>query len=171
MTFHRLSFAVVIAIASASCSDPAGPAATGAPGAEFSQVPGHHVNGSGHVQSATGLREFTFHAAEAPDGSVRGSYKVVLASGLFFEADVSCMSVAGSTGWVAGVIRATNAAAVVVGSRSTFFAIDGGEGDGAVDVVSNATFNGGAGADLAFCADQPLALPQLTVTDGNVQVR
>jgi hypothetical protein len=171
MTVHRLFFAAAIAIAITSCSDPAGPAAIGAPGAEFNQVPGHHVNGSGHVQSATGLREFTFHAVEAPDGGVNGSYKVVLANGLFFEADVSCLSVAGSTGWVAGVIRATNAAAVIVGSRSMFYAIDGGEGGGAVDVVSSAVFNAADGTDLAFCAEQPLVLPPLTVTDGNVQVR
>jgi hypothetical protein len=124
-------------------------------------VPGHHVVGSGHVQTVAGLREFTFHATEPPDGGVSGS----------FEADVTCLSVAGSTGWVGGTIRATNAAAVVVGSGSTFYAIDGGEGDGSADVVSLAAFNLGAGLDQAFCADQPLALPPLAVTDGNVQVR
>jgi hypothetical protein len=37
--------------------------------------------------------------------------------------------------------------------------------------VSLAAFNLGAGLDQAFCADQPLALPPLAVTDGNVQVR
>jgi hypothetical protein len=52
-----------------------------------------------------------------------------------------------------------------------FYAIDDGEGEGAADVVSTAAFNAGAGADLAFCADRPLALPPLTVTGGNVQVR
>jgi hypothetical protein len=134
-------------------------------------VPGHHVVGSGHVQTVAGLREFTFHATEPPDGGVSGSFKVVLPNGLFFEADVTCLSVAGSTGWVGGTIRATNAAAVVVGSGSTFYAIDGGEGDGSADVVSLAAFNLGAGLDQAFCADQPLALPPLAVTDGNVQVR
>lgn len=132
---------------------------------------GHLVAGSGHVAGPSGLREFTFHAAERPDGSAGGSYKIVLANGLFFEADVTCLAVEGSTGWVAGRIRATNAAVVVVGSRSMFYAIDGGEGADAADVVSVAAFNLGEGADLAFCAERPLELPPLGVTDGNVQVR
>ena len=132
---------------------------------------GHRVVGSGHVQGGAGLREFTFHAVEHPDGSAGGSYKIVLPNGLFFEADVTCLAVEESTGWVGGRIRATNAAAVVVGSTSMFYAIDGGEGGGATDVVSLAAFNLGDGADLQFCADRPLALPPLTVTNGNVQVR
>jgi hypothetical protein len=52
-----------------------------------------------------------------------------------------------------------------------FFAIDGGEGGEATDIVSLAAINGAAGLHLAFCADRPLGLPQLTVTEGNVQVR
>lgn len=142
------------------------------PGAAI-QAPaaGHKIVGSGHVQSEAGLREFTFHALEHPDGSVRGSYKVVLANGLFFEADVTCLAVEGSTGWVGGRIRATNAGAVVVGSTSMFYATDGGEGEGTTDIVSLAAFNLADGVDLQFCADRPLELPPLTVTDGNVQVR
>jgi hypothetical protein len=134
--------------------------------------PSHSVQGSGHVEQAAGLREFTFHAVEQADGSAGGSYKVVLANGLFFEADVTCMAVIGNTGWVAGTVRATNAAGVVIGGVSTVFVIDNGEGSAdAPDRVSLATFNGAVGADLAFCANRPLALAQLTVTDGNVQVR
>lgn len=132
---------------------------------------GPQVVGSGHVESAAGLREFTFHAVERPDGRVTGSYKVVLPNGLFFEADVTCLAVEDDTGWVAGTIRDTNAGVVIVGSTSMFYAIDGGEGEGATDVVSIAAFNGAEGADLAFCEDRPLALAPLTVTQGNVQVR
>jgi hypothetical protein len=133
--------------------------------------PGHHVIGSGHVVQGAGLREFTYHAVEQPDGAVSGSYKVVLPNGLFFEADVTCLAVVGNTGWVGGTIRASNAAVVVIGSTSTFYAIDNGEGADAPDIVSTATFNGAAGADLAFCANRPLVLPPLTVAEGNVQVR
>jgi hypothetical protein len=160
-----------LVLAIAACADPSALLISASP--DLSLGPATNaVIGSGHVEQAAGLREFTYHAVARADGSVSGSYKIVLASGLFFEADVTCLSVVGNTGWVGGVIRATNAAAVNIGSASTFFAIDNGEGDGAAaDVVSNATFNGGAGADLVFCANRALALPQLTVTDGNVQVR
>lgn len=170
MTVYRMSLMSAMVLAVASCSDPYGPSTKEEP--QFSVTgPFHHVVGSGHVEQATGLREFTFHAIERPDGTVAGSFKVVLPSGLFFEADVTCMAVAGNTGWVGGVIRETNAAVVIVGSVSTFYAIDNGEGEGAADVVSIAAFNGAAGADAAFCADRPLLLPPLTVDLGNVQVR
>jgi hypothetical protein len=167
--FRPLFVAVTAALAAACAESPAGPFVDGPDLALGS--PGHLVAGSGHVASAAGLREFTFHAVEHPDGSVGGSYKIVLPNGLFFEADVTCMGVEGSTGWVGGQIRATNSAAVVVGSTSMFYAIDNGEGGGPADVVSLAVINGAEGADVAFCAERPLALPPLTVTDGNVQVR
>lgn len=169
MTIARLFLVSAVALAAASCSDPHAPVLD--PPRLSVTGPFHHVVGSGHVEQAAGLREFTFHAVERPDGSVAGSFKVVLPNGLFFEADVTCMAVDGNTGWVGGLIRDTNAAVVVVGSVSTFYAIDGGEGAGAADIVSTAAFNGAAGADVAFCADRPLALPPLAVADGNVQVR
>lgn len=53
-----------------------------------------------------------------------------------------------------------------------FCAVDNGEGDdAATDVVSLAAIDRPEGTDLAFCADRPLELAPLTVTDGNVQVR
>jgi hypothetical protein len=95
----------------------------------------------------------------------------VLPNGLFFEADVTCLAVEGTTGWVAGVIRATNAAIVVVGSTSMFYVIDNGEGGSPADVVSIAALNLPEGRDLEFCAERPLVLAPQTVTEGNVQVR
>lgn len=170
MSYPRPLLISVLALVTAACAEGTDPLSPD----NFAAVvdaPGHRVAGSGHVQSAAGLREFTFHAVESPDGSVDGSYKVVLANGIFLEADVTCLAVLDGTGWVAGTIRATNTGAVVVGSRSMFFAIDGGEGSGAGDRVSLVTFNGPEGADLEFCEEKPLVLPQLEVTDGNVQVR
>jgi len=171
MGFIRAGTTFVATLGLLACDPASGPA--GAFGPSFdADAPRHHVLGSGHVEQAAGLREFTFHAVEQPDGSATGSYKVVLANGLFFEVDVRCMVVNANIGWIAGTIRATNAAPVVVGSVSTVFVIDNGEGDGApADIVSLATFNGAAGADAAFCANQPLVLQALTVTDGNVQVQ
>lgn len=165
----RRSFSLALLLAAASCAEGPGPSA---PEVSFSvQAPGHLVAGSGHVAQGAGLREFTFHAVERPDGSVTGSYKIVLPNGLFFEADVTCMSVAGNTGWVSGRIRETNAGIVVVGSLSMFYAIDNGEGGETPDVVSLAALNMPEGTDIGFCEEQPLILPPLTVTDGNVGVR
>jgi hypothetical protein len=170
MDASRLFAVSAVAIAALACAEPSAPPLEVAP--RFNTTgPFHHVVGSGHVEQAGSLREFTFHAVQQPDGSASGSFKVVLPSGLFFEADVTCVTVDGGTGWVGGVIRATNAGVVIIGSVSTFYAIDGGEGEGSGDIVSTAAFNAAAGADLAFCANQPLALPPLTVSDGNVQVR
>ena len=76
------------------------------------------------------MRELTLHAVERPDGAVGVSYKVVLANGLFFEADVTCVTVDGNVGWVGGVIRDSNAGIIVLGSTSMFYAIDNGEGGG-----------------------------------------
>lgn len=170
MVTRRLTALCTALLGAAACSEPVAP-----PVSEVVQsasvVAPHRVVGAGHVEQAAGLREFTFHALETQRGGARGSFKVVLPNGLFFEADVTCVSVEGNTGWVAGVIRASNAAVIVVGSVSTFYAIDNGEGAGAGDIVSLATFNGAAGADAAFCADRPLVLPPLTITGGNVQVQ
>ena len=160
----------VIAVALVACADASRSSLPTSPTLSLG-IAGHRVIGSGHVEQAAGLREFTYHALQDEFGAATGSYKIVLPNGLFFEADVTCLSVSGNTGWVGGVIRATNAAAVVVGSTSTFYAIDNGEGGNAADIVSTATFNGAAGADQAFCTDQPLALAPFTVTGGNVQVR
>jgi hypothetical protein len=169
----RFAFAGTFAVAILGCADGTAPRSlVGGPTASVAVAEAQHqIVGSGHVQQAAGLREFTFHAVERPDGSVSGSYKIVLPSGLFFEADVTCLSVDANTGWVGGVIRATNAAAVIIGSASTVYVIDNGEGNAQADIVSIATFNGAAGGDVAFCNDRPLALQPLAVANGNVQVR
>ena len=170
MVGSRWMAAGALVCAALACADPAVLLAPDVRGFTV-DTPGHHAVGSGHVLSPAGLREFTFHALARPQSGVAGSYKVVLASGLFFEADVTCLSVSGNTAWVGGRIRATNAAAVVVGSSSMFYAVDRGEGDGADDQVSVAVFNAAAGTELAFCESQPLELAVMAVTDGNVQVR
>lgn len=168
MSIRRSILPALVALAASGCSEGTGLVA---PDPLFGIVGGpNRVAGSGHVQQAAGLREFTFHAVAGEGGGADGSFKVVLPNGLFVESDVTCLSVAGNTGWVGGTIRATNAGNVVVGSRSWFFAIDGSEGAGTTDLVSLVVFNGADGGELAFCENQPVALPTLTVTDGNVQV-
>lgn len=172
MKLHRTTLLspTILALATLACADTPTSASPETPSFDVAAV-GHLVTGSGHVQTASGLREFTFHAVEHPDGSVSGSYKIVLPNGLFFEADVTCVTVDGSTGWVGGVIRDTNAGIVEVGSTSMFYAIDNGDGGTDADIVSLAAINRDPGADVQFCTEQLLELAPLTVTDGNVQVR
>lgn len=171
MFMRGLHAAALSAFAIAGCADGSAPLDPAASLSHLAAV-GHAVIGSGHVDGAAGLREFTYHAIQHPDAGVSGSYKIVLPNGLFFEADVSCLAVEGNTGWVAGVIRATNAGIVVIGSTSMFYAIDNGEGSGApADIVSLAAFNMPGGVDLEFCHERPLLLAPLEITGGNVQVR
>ncbi len=131
------------------------------------------ASGSGHVPSGSGMRVFTFHSIEKPDGSVSGSYTIRLTSpGLFFSVDVSCMAIEGNTAWVAGLISETNASFIQVGSVSYFYAVDNGEGaEASTDVVSSARINDVAGEDQLFCSDRPLLLPSFPIEQGNVQVR
>jgi hypothetical protein len=156
-------------------SDITGPSATAPRVALSAEGVGPMVIGSGHtsVGIANDLREFTFHAVQHPDGSVSGGYRVQRADiGVFFTVDVTCMAVVANTGWVAGIITETNAPNVVVGSVSSFWVRDNGEGEGdAADIVSTARINGAAGTDVAFCNARPLVLPPNTVEFGNVQVR
>lgn len=171
MSHHRsLAFSVAIAIL-AGCADDPTSIPTDAPNFAVAGV-GHRATGSAHVQGSDGLREFTFNAVEHQNGSVSGGYKVVLPNGLFIESDATCVTVAGNTAWVGGVIRASNSAAVVIGSTSMFHVVDNGEGAGAdPDIVSILAFNRIEGADQNFCANQLIEFPELTVTNGNVQVR
>lgn len=172
MSIHRIILMGTALFLVAGCSEVEEPVAPVA-GTTSMLLAGaqHRIMGSGHVEQGDGIREFTFHAVERPGEGVSGSYKVVLPNGLFFEADVTCLAVEDDTGWVAGIIRDTNAGDALLGTVSMFYAVDGGEGEGATDIVSSATFLGPEGSDQEFCADRPLELAQMTVTQGNVQVR
>lgn len=131
------------------------------------------ATGSGHTPSGGGLRVFTFTAHRRADGSAEGRFRIGLnAINAWFSAEVTCVSFAGNTAWVAGIIDDTNVPNLVqVGSVSEFYVIDNGEGsEAAADIVSTALFNQPAGADEPFCANQPLGLPPRTVTQGDVQV-
>jgi hypothetical protein len=143
--------------------------------AAFAAISNHHVVGSGHIPVGLtdDLREFTFHAVESPDGSVSGSYKVERTdTGIFFTVDVTCMTVVGDTGWVAGIISETNAPTVRVGTVSYFWAVDNGEGENALaDVVSTARINDRPESANEFCTQRPRILPPNNVQFGNVQIR
>ena len=84
MNVRRLIGCALIATATAACqSDPTSPMDEG-PAFDIAASATRGVTGSGHVAFGDGLREFTFHAVQRPDGTVGGSYKIELTSlGLF----------------------------------------------------------------------------------------
>lgn len=139
---------------------------------------GVKLTGSGHTDLPISgeMRNFTFHAITHPDGTVSGSYRLARHDlDIWFRVEVTCMSTNGNTAWVAGIISETNAPnLLIVGRVSYFFAVDGGEGDGAVDKISRARINDAPGQDQVFCGLQPTAIfdpNPLTILQGNVQLR
>lgn len=134
------------------------------------------ATGSGHYPSGGELRTLAFSAVAGEDGSASGEYQVTLhAIDRFFHVSVTCLVVRNDTAWIAGVIDRTNHPAIVPGRVSYFWAVDNGEGDGAVDIVSTARINDPPGEDRRFCSLTPDAafsgLPGNAIQHGNVQVR
>ena len=130
------------------------------------------VHGDFSTPSGTGLRAVTLHAVQTPSGQVNGGYRVELtATGIFFEVVATCVVTDGNTGWVAGIISATNSPAIRVGTVSYFYMIDNGKGTPTPDVVSTARFNDLAGRDVEFCTTRPVALPVLSGLEGDIRVK
>lgn len=134
------------------------------------------ATGSGHFESGGELRTFSFGAVGRPDGSASGEYHITLhAIDAFFHATVTCMRVRNDTAWVAGIIDNTNHPVIVPGTVTYFWAVDGGEGGQATDIVSIARINDAAGQDQVFCDLTPdeefSGLPGVVIEKGNVQVR
>jgi hypothetical protein len=130
------------------------------------------ATGSGHYTTGGEIRTLAFSAVKRADGSVSGEYQInVHASDLFFHVTVTCMDVVGNTAWIAGIIDKASGPPVVEGTVSYFYAIDGGEGPDAVDIVSVARINDRPESAQEFCTQHPMVLPPRTVEKGNVQVR
>jgi hypothetical protein len=159
----------------AGCDHPASPARITGPLTPSLSVEGRPVvvSGSGHIEVGDGLRNFTFHAVQHPDGSVSGSYAIYRTDlGTGFTVDVSCLSVVGNGAWVGGHIATSTQPGVVVGTVSYFYAFDNGEGGNAPpDIVSIARINDPPGRDVEFCTNRPQLLPPRVVEMGNVQIR
>lgn len=68
MIIRRLIPPSAVALAILACAETSAPPMPDVP--RFSAAVGNHrVVGAGHVEQATGLREFTFHAIEQSDGT------------------------------------------------------------------------------------------------------
>lgn len=183
MPLGRTTLAAMLTLVASSCESPAGPVATAAVpemAAALLGEPGSGVaaslTGSGHYTSGGELRTLSVSAVRRADGSVAGEYHVTIhAIDSFLHVGVTCLSVRNDTAWVAGVIESTNHPAIVEGTVSYFWAVDGGEGAGSMDVVSTARINDRPGEDQRFCSLMPdedfSGLPGNVVEHGTVQVR
>lgn len=179
MTRPRPILCVLALSLLAACDSPAAPAGD-APAAAASAVatPAGVVasaTGSGHYTSGGELRTLAFSATRRADGSASGQYEVVIhAADAYFHVGVTCLSVRNDTAWIAGTITGTNHPVIRTGTVSYFWAVDGGEGPDAVDVVSTARINDRPGEDQRFCSLMPdeafSGLPGHVVEHGNVQV-
>lgn len=133
------------------------------------------ATGSGHYFSGGEMRTFAFSAVDHGDGTASGNFQIVIhAIDRYVQAGVTCLTVRNDTAWIAGIITKTNHPAVIPGTVSYFWTVDGGEGAGAEDKVSTARINDAAGEDARFCSITPdeafSGLPGNVVQRGNVQV-
>jgi hypothetical protein len=94
------------------------------------------ATGSGHTIVDGKLRTFSFAARQDRDGVDRGTAEINnRAIGEMFQIDIDCLAVQGNIAVMSGVItRHTDEHAV--GLTGIFGVIDGGEGSGASDAVS-----------------------------------
>jgi len=160
-----------LVVAFAACSDGTTPDLLAPDDAAFAK---NNVvasaTGSGHATFDDAWRTFSFNVRTRLDGSVDGRYQLHnrVVEGHFQAGHLTCMSVVGSTAWVAGTIDRSYDPDHV-GRYVRFIVVDNGEGD-AVDQISWMYPSTNPGADLEFCANMYTA-PLHEVEAGNIQVR
>jgi hypothetical protein len=112
---------------------------------------------------------FTFNAVQKPDGSVTG-HLVYQVRGLdvTFHMDIDCLSIAGNTAKLSGVVTKVNGDApdfLFVGQDGVFTVVDNGEGaEAPPDLISDVILFEGAS-----CTDAFTPVPYLPI-QGNIQV-
>lgn len=185
MPVRRLS--VLVLVAALGCeTSPSGP-----PAPAFSAVAGPivtTVTGGAQWVISSGpyaglLRRFTFNALQPQDGPAEGAWELVIGSTIL-HGTISCMQLTEIDGKPAarlgGLVTDPKFSSFIAGTDIAWAAVDGGEGDGAMDATSNpvAFRNAPSGSAEAFCASG--AVPDLTgnppysidpITYGNVQIR
>lgn len=176
---HRIVRASLVLLGAfvGGCTEPASTGPDLAPQASVASGPvSVSATGSGHFDSGGELRSFSFSSVGRADGSATGEYHITIhAIDAFFHATVTCMRARNDTAWVAGIIDRTNHPAIVPGTVTYFWVVDGGEGGDATDIVSSARINDAPGQDQVFCGLTPdeefSGLPGRAVEQGNVQVQ
>lgn len=137
------------------------------------------VTGSGHLWSnppgdedRPALRNFTIAATKAADGSVRGHYNLLTATGTHVKGTITCLNVVGDRAFVGGTWESNPEFPFeIVGVALEF--VDGGNGANAVDQISSLGFYPADFFDetdvQAYC-DDALEGPVMPIDLGSIRV-
>jgi hypothetical protein len=138
--------------------------------AAVAQTVVHSASGSGHIQFASNQEFITFNAVQSSDGTASGTATVHdISAGVTVQIAVDCLNVVGNTATISGIVtRSSDPSRVPVGDEGIFQVVDGGEGNGSVDLMSLANFFAvGTGTDC----NAPGEFDLVPVQQGNIQVR
>lgn len=139
---------------------------------------GPSASGHGALETADGLRQFSFSATEHADGTVTGH--AVLRNPAFqvdghdyrLQIDISCMKVVGNIAVFGGTTRRTNDPGLV---DAVFFTVQDNGEPGAEDKISSVFFwdddPATTGDPQACLLTGPNDFPLHTIDKGNIQVR
>lgn len=189
--FLRATVAVAIGLAACGnppTSAPQTPSFTTGAGVTMSATGGGNLLVTSPIP-AIGEATFSFSAAQRPDGTAYGMFRMVRPRAGFivdFAGEVTCVSVdpVNRRLWVGGVVTQNRSsdpnhllAIHAVGRDVWFRVVDNGEGAGAAPDRSTVYgFEGGAGiiTSAEYCARQlwtPGDVNTFALTEGNIQVR
>jgi hypothetical protein len=128
----------------------------------------HSAQGSGHIRFASNREFISFTAIQRSDGTVTGNANVHdVSAGVKARIDVNCLNVLGNVATISGIVTRSSEP-VLEGFEGIFQVVDGGEGNGAVDLMSLANFFAvGTGTDCTVPGEFDL----VPVEQGNIQVR
>lgn len=150
---------------------------------ELSAAAEPRVTGSGHVLRDLGggeeLTTFSYNAVAHADGRVSGHYQYNFrAAGFFTHGSVTCVSVAGTQGWIGGVIDKIVSPdpedQTLVGTEIWWRVVDNGEGENsAADQTTSLLFAvpGLPITAASWCRDQNVRGVLRDIVSGNIQVR
>lgn len=181
---------IVVCAATVACRDPS-TAVPPAPPASLVTPTAHtsaggvalSVTGSGHVlRNLTGeaeLTTFSYSAIRRIDGTTSGQYQYNFrAADFFVHGSVTCVTAAGNTAWIGGVIDRIKsddpADQSLVGTDIWWRVTDNGQGAGdPPDLTTSLLFTlpGSAITAASWCRDQPLAALSRPIVHGNIRIR
>ena len=127
------------------------------------------VTGSGQFTAGGLLRIFAFTAVKRADGTVSGGWQQDnRAADVKTHGDVTCFTIIGTSAWIGGVAKRTDASPGEVAWR----VVDNGQGANAVpDQISLKVDGAGPGFAANYCGTTPATPALNNVEVGNIQVR
>jgi hypothetical protein len=125
------------------------------------------AHGSGRIEFGTNVEANSFTAFRQDDGTVTGHAVIHdVSAGVGAFVDVDCLTVAGQTATISGIVTRSSDPALV-GDQAAFQVFDSGQPGGAGDFMSLVNFYAvGIGPDCTVPAEYDLA----PITNGNIVV-